>query len=78
VTSRHQRAAGPAVRDPLTWVVAALVAVPIVAGGIVGWGRPDALASDMALINLRIGDVFGSDTPLLGPFPASTGTTPGR
>ena len=55
-------------RDPLTWVVAALVAIPIIAGGIVGRGRPDALASDMALINLRVGDVFGPDTPLLGPF----------
>lgn len=61
-------AAGPAVRDPLTWVVAALVGIPIVVGGVVGFGRPDVLASDYALINLRIGDVFGSDTPLLGPF----------
>ncbi len=68
MTGWRQRAAGPAVRDPLTWLVAALVAVPIVAGGVIGWGRPDALASDMALINLRIGDVFGPDTPLLGPF----------
>lgn len=61
-------AAGPAVRDPLTWLVAAVVAVPVVAAGIIARGRPDALASDMALINLRIGDVFGPDTPLLGPF----------
>jgi hypothetical protein len=56
------------VRDPLTWLVAAVVAVPIVAAGVVAHGRPDVLASDMALINLRIGDVFGPDTPLLGPF----------
>jgi len=61
-------ASGPATRDPLTWMVAALVAIPVVAAGIVGWRRPDVLASDLALINLRIGDVFGPDVPLLGPF----------
>lgn len=55
-------------RDPLTWVVAAAVAFPAVVAGIVALGRSGALASDMALINLRLGDVFTADTPLLGPF----------
>lgn len=68
MTSWRHGGAAPAVRDPLTWLVAVVVAIPVVAAGVIGWGRPDVLASDMALINLRIGDVFGSDTPLLGPF----------
>lgn len=64
----RQGGSGPAVRDPLTWLVAAAVAIPVIAAGLIGLGRPDVLASDMALINLRIGDVLGPDTPLLGPF----------
>ncbi len=58
----------PAWRDPLTWVVVVLVTLPVVVAAIAALGRNGALASDMALINLRLRDTGTVDTPLLGPF----------
>lgn len=61
-------ASGPAVRDPLTWIVAVLLTAPLLVGVWVAAGRSGSIASDMALINLRLGDVGTEHTPLLGPF----------
>lgn len=61
-------ARGPALRDPLTWVVVVLLAAPLLVGAWVAAGRSGSVASDMALINLRLGDVGTDHTPLLGPF----------
>ena len=55
-------------RDPLTWAVIALVTAPIVVGAVVALGRGGAVASDMALIDLRLRDTGTANTPLLGPF----------
>lgn len=58
----------PAGRDPLTWVVAALVALPLVVAAIVALRSTDLATSDWALTELRIRDVGGSNTPLTGPY----------
>lgn len=54
--------------DPLTWVVTALATLPLVVAAVVAW-RADWLASsDWALTELRVRDVGGGDTPLIGPY----------
>lgn len=53
--------------DRTRWALVALVALPVVVGGLAALGREWHPASDWALIELAVRDV-GADTPLVGPF----------
>jgi hypothetical protein len=55
-------------RDPLTWVVAAAVSLPLVVAAVVALRSDWVASSDWGLLELRIRDVGGSDTPLTGPY----------
>lgn len=65
VVGNGGRAAG---RDPLTWVVASLVVVPLVVAGVAALRGGWLSTSDWALTELRLRDVGGPDTPLVGPY----------
>jgi hypothetical protein len=58
----------PGRRQPLAWILAALVALPALAAAVMAASRTGAPVSDWALIELRLRDVGSADTPLLGPF----------
>ena len=59
---------GRAGGDPLTWVVAALLALPLVVAAVVALRTNEFATSDWALTELRIRDVGGANTPLTGPY----------
>jgi hypothetical protein len=58
----------PGWRQPLTWVLAGLAALPALVAAAAALTRTWAPVSDWALIELRLRDVGSADTPLLGPF----------
>lgn len=55
-------------RDPLTWLVAAAVSLPLVVAAVVAVRSDWVASSDWALLELRIRDVGSGDTPLTGPY----------
>lgn len=55
-------------RDPFTWVVAGLLALPLVVSALQAIIAGERAAWDWALLELRIRDVGGDNTPLLGPY----------
>lgn len=57
-----------ATSDPLTWIVAGLLALPLVVAAIGDLRSGIVTSSDWALLELRVRDVGGPDTPLVGPY----------
>ena len=55
-------------RAPLTAAVVAAVALPLLIASVVAAFRTGYVASDQAVIELRVRDVGSADTPLVGPF----------
>lgn len=55
-------------RDPLTWIVAALLVVPMLVAVLAALGRSGWVTGDLALIELALRDTGTSDTPLVGAF----------
>ena len=58
----------PAWRDPLTWIVAGLVCLPLLIAVVRAVLADERATSDWALLELRIRDVGSADTPFVGPY----------
>ena len=68
VNSDSGRSGVRAGRDPWTWGVATLVAIPFVVSAVAALSRTGVFAGDLALIEIAVRETGTRDTPLVGPF----------
>lgn len=68
VEPARARAAVPGWRDPLTWIVVALVCAPLLVAVVRSVLAGERATSDWALLELGIRDVGSADTPFVGPY----------